>query len=118
MTNNTVGLMSGSLPFGLIHLVGRLLGKPVGVLHVIGVTAAGLLLSLAYLRFGLMFAIGVHWIWNSLCGTWVSIFGLPKNGGVQMIEGAWTTVLVLLLFVAIIYFLPGAGRITLSGNNG
>jgi uncharacterized protein len=101
-----LGLLSGSVPFGLIHLVGRLLGKPIGLWHVIGVTSAGLLLSIAYLRFGLLFVIGVHWIWNSLCGVWVSIFELPRNGGVQIIEGAWTTVLVLLVGTTIIYFFP------------
>ncbi len=110
-----LGLASGSIPFGLIHLIGRLLGKPVGLWHVLGVTAAGLLLSVAYLKFGLLFAIGVHWIWNSLCGTWVTVFGLPKYNGVQMIEGAWTTVLVLLCFTVILFFLPsGIPKINLS----
>ena len=101
-----VALAAGSVPFGLIHLVGRLLGKPVGFWHIVGVSAAGLLLSLCYLKYGLLCAIAVHWIWNSLCGFWVQVFQLPEKGGVQIFEGTWTTTLILCVFIFVIYFLP------------
>ena len=101
------GMLGGSIPFGIIHLVGRILGQPVGVFHVIGCTLAGLLLSLVYMKFGLLAAVGCHWIWNSLCGSWVKVFSLPKKGGVQIFEGAWTTCIVLIvvssLLIALIY---------------
>jgi membrane protease YdiL (CAAX protease family) len=86
-----VGLGSGSVPFGLLHLFGAVFGHPVTFQHVIGVSMAGLLLSLLYLRFGLLSAISCHWIWNVLCSQWVTVLRIPKRGGVQYIEGAWTT---------------------------
>lgn len=94
----TAGIAGGSVPFGLAHLAGRLFGQPVGFMHVIGTTLAGLLLSLVYLRYGLWAAISCHWVWNTLCGAWVRFFDIPKQGGMQVFEGAWTTSLVLLAF--------------------
>jgi membrane protease YdiL (CAAX protease family) len=52
------GLAGGSLPFGLLHIFGRLFGNPVGISLVIGTTASGLLLSILYLRFGFWAAFG------------------------------------------------------------
>lgn len=101
----TAGMIGGSVPFGLAHLAGRLQvlgGQPVGLLEVIGTTLAGLLLTLIYLRYGLWAAIGCHWAWNTLCGGWIRFLGLPKPGGVQAFEGAWTTSLVLLAVSALI----------------
>lgn len=100
------GLASGSLPFGLLHLIGRFFGSPVDALQVIGISVAGLMLSLSYLRFGLLNAIAIHWIWNSLVGTWSDIFQLPKGKGIALLEGAWTTSLVLAIFCLIFWFLP------------
>lgn len=89
------GLAAGSFPFGVLHFVGRFFGNPVTIQHAMGVSVAGLLLSLLYLRFGLFAAFGCHWIWNSLCGQWVEALSIPKPGGVQAFEGAWSTTAVL-----------------------
>ena len=40
------GLIGGSIPFGIVHLIGRIFGNPVGMSHITGVSIAGLLLSL------------------------------------------------------------------------
>ena len=99
------GLLGGSIPFGVLHIIGRIFGQPVGISHIIGVTFAGLLLSLLYLRYGLLSAIGCHWIWNSLVRFWVSILDLPKKGGIQVFEGSWTTSVVLAALCIMIYFI-------------
>ena len=92
---NWAGLFGGSVPFGVLHLVGRLFGHPIDLAHVIGVSLGGLLLAVLYLRFGLWAAVSCHWLWNTLCSTWVDVLSLPKKGGVQLFEGAWTTSAVL-----------------------
>lgn len=91
----SLGLAAGSVPFGVIHFFGILFGNPVTIQHALGVSVAGLLLSLLYLRFGLTAAVGCHWLWNTFCGSWVKALQLPKSGGVQTFEGAWTTIIVL-----------------------
>jgi len=91
------GLAGGSIPFGLLHLFGRLFGNPVDFAHVIGTTASGLLLSILYLRFGFWAAFGCHWVWNSLAVTWVRYAGVELPGGVQEFEGSVGTVLLLIL---------------------
>lgn len=100
----TAGAAGGSVPFGLAHLAGRVFGQPVGAMHVLGTTLAGLLLSLVYLRYGLWAAISCHWVWNTFCGAWIRFFGIPRLGGVQAFEGAWTTSLVLLVFSTLLAF--------------
>jgi len=93
--NTTWGVVVGSVPFGALHFFGRLFGNPVTFQHALGVSVAGLLLSLLYLRFGLVSAFGCHWVWNALCIQWVKAMSLPSHGGAQMFEGAWTTTAVL-----------------------
>jgi len=100
------GLAGGSLPFGLLHIFGRIFGNPVGVAHVIGTTASGLLLSILYLRFGFWAAFACHWIWNSLAGTWVRYAGITSRDGMQLFEGAPETVIVLVVTCAILFALP------------
>ena len=78
-----------------LQLVGRLFGHPIDLAHVIGVSLGGLLLAVLYLRLGLWAAVSCHWLWNTLCSTWVDVLSLPKKGGVQLFEGAWTTSAVL-----------------------
>jgi len=95
----TVGLIGGSVPFGIIHFVGRIFGHPVDFFHVVGVSMAGLTLSVLYLEFGLLPAVGFHWTWNFLCPQWVKVFNLPQKGGVQLLEGHWITSTVLLIVV-------------------
>ncbi len=91
------GLAGGSLPFGLLHIFGRLFGNPVGISLVIGTTASGLLLSILYLRFGFWAAFGCHWIWNSLARAWVMYAGITSRDGIQQFEGAPETVIVLVV---------------------
>lgn len=91
------GLAGGSLPFGLLHIFGRIFGNPVGVAHVIGTTVSGLLLSILYLRFGFWAAFACHWAWNSLAGTWVRYAGITSRDGMQQFEGAVATVAVLII---------------------
>jgi len=98
------GLLGGSAPFGLLHLLGRLWGTPVDLMHVLGTAMAGLLLSAVYLRWGLLPAIGVHWAWNSLCAFWVPLFGLGETGAVNF-EGAPTTVFSLTGASVLVLFL-------------
>ena len=99
------GVAAGSIPFGLIHIFGMFFGNPVTLQQVVGVSIAGGLLSLLYLRFGLISAIGCHWMWNSLCTQWVKVLGIPKQGGVQYIEGAWTTSIILgILYLLLLFF--------------
>ncbi len=97
------GLAGGSLPFGLLHIFGRIFGNPVGVAHVIGTTASGLLLSILYLRFGFWAAFGCHWIWNSLAGAWVIYAGITAQDGMQQFEGAPETVIILAIACACLF---------------
>ena len=95
-----VGMAGGSLPFGLLHVFGRLFGNEVGVSLVIGTTASGLLLSILYLRFGFWAAFACHWIWNSLARAWVMYAGITSQDGIQQFEGAPETVIVLVVACA------------------
>lgn len=97
------GLAGGSLPFGLLHIFGRIFGNPVGIAHVIGTTASGLLLSILYLRFGFWAAFGCHWVWNSLAGAWVRYAGITARDGMQQFEGAPETVIVLVVACACLF---------------
>jgi membrane protease YdiL (CAAX protease family) len=100
------GLLGGSVPFGLLHIVSRLFGQPVSVAHVLGTTIAGLLLSLLYLRFGVGAAVACHWVWNSLASAWAHYLGFAEHGGVREFEGAWQTSAVLLLLCWALYSIP------------
>ena len=99
-----VGLAGGSISFGIVHIIGRMFGNPVGISHITGVTIAGLLLSLLYMKYGLFSAIGCHWIWNSLCNPICRMFGIPDKGGTQVFEGAWTTILVYVCISSFIIY--------------
>jgi len=103
------GLAGGSLPFGLLHMFGRIFGNPVDVAHVIGTTASGLLLSILYLRFGFWSAFACHWIWNSLAGAWVRYAGITSRDGMQQFEGAPETIIVLVVACAILLAFPDRG---------
>jgi membrane protease YdiL (CAAX protease family) len=100
------GLAGGSLPFGLLHIFGRIFGNPVGIALVIGTTASGLLLSILYLRFGFWSAFGCHWIWNSLAGAWVRYAGITSRDGMQQFEGAPETVIVLVIACVCLFAFP------------
>ena len=102
------GLTGGSLPFGVLHLAGALFGQPVSFAHVIGTAAAGLFLSLIYLRWGLLGAMACHWIWNVLAGPWTVALGLEGRGGTIAFEGAWQTTVVLLALSFLVHVVPSS----------
>jgi membrane protease YdiL (CAAX protease family) len=106
MHGTWAGLAGGSVPFGLLHLFGRLFGNSVGISLVIGTTASGLLLSILYLRFGFWSAFNCHWIWNSLARSWVAYAGITTKDGIQQFEGATATVMILVI-TCIFLFLIG-----------
>lgn len=96
LSGTPAALVGGSVPFGLAHLLGRVFGQPSAPMHILAAAFAGLLFSAAYLRCGLLFAVGMHWSWNSLVRCWADLFELDSRGGVQAFEGAWTTALLTL----------------------
>jgi membrane protease YdiL (CAAX protease family) len=104
------GLLGGSVPFGVLHLLGVLFGRPPSLTHVIGVSAAGWLLSLLYLQCGLLSAVACHWVWNSLASFWFRAFQLPAKTAQIQFEGAWTTDAVLLLTCAVLHLLRPTSR--------
>jgi len=99
-----VAALGGSISFGLAHLLGRAFGRRCAPMHLLGATCAGLLFSVVYLRRGLLCAVAIHWSWNSLVRCWTDLFKLEPGRGVEVFEGAWTTVL-LTLGVAVVYLL-------------
>ena len=108
LTNPTFGLIAGSLPFGFGHLLNKFSGQSVTMEQVIGITVAGLMLSLIFLRFGLWAAIGCHYVWNALSGPWVKGMALGDQG-ISSFEGAWTTTLVLSFFFVLLFW-QGKGK--------
>ena len=98
------GLLGGSVPFGLLHLLGVFFGRPPSLTHVVGVSAAGWLLSLLYLQLGLLSAFACHWVWNSLASFWFRAFQLPAKVADIRFEGAWTTDIVLLAMCVVLHW--------------
>lgn len=105
LSGSILGCTLGSVPFGLLHLINKLMGQNISLEYIIGVTLAGLLLSLLFIKHGLWAAIGCHWIWNSLANPWIKAMNLNKTSGMSDFEGAFTTNAVLLLTIfAVIAF--------------
>jgi membrane protease YdiL (CAAX protease family) len=93
----TMGFVCGSFSFGLMHLVGNLVGKTLDIYSVLGISAGGLLLSVAYSEYGLLMAIGIHFSWNLALSAWGSVLDIGSLGGSDYVERAPSTILVLLL---------------------
>jgi len=104
MFGKTPALAVGAIPFGLIHLLSLLMGVTVTAGQIFGIIVAGLLLTLSYLRWGLLGAIGIHWMWNSLVVCWVYELRLNPQSGVSDLEGTWTTCLVLAITSGLTYW--------------
>ena len=96
------GLAAGSIPFGVLHVIGKLFGKTVTISQIFGITLAGLMLSLVYLKFGIWSSIGCHLAWNSLVGGWAQVYGIDNKEVTTSIEGSWITCVVL---IGVILFL-------------
>lgn len=91
-----IGLASGSVPFGILHLAGFLFGQSVTATQIMGISFAGLMLSLMYFRFGILGAFATHLTWNALVGGWINVYGLTDSGAaVSALEGSWVTCVVL-----------------------
>jgi membrane protease YdiL (CAAX protease family) len=96
-----IALLLGSIPFGLLHLIGIFFGQPVGVLQVIGISLGGLLLSYTYIEWGLGAVVGLHLIWNTFSVQWSEAFGIDIKSGPAQIEGSISTIIVLALICLI-----------------
>lgn len=97
-----MGLAAGSIPFGILHLVGIFFGATVTLAQVIGISLAGLMLSLVYLRYGILGSFTCHLIWNSTVELWNKVYGINDKTTVSAIEGSWTTCIVLLVMCALL----------------
>lgn len=93
----TAGLAAGSAPFGILHVFGRLFGNPVTASQVLGISLAGLMLSLVYLKFGILGAFACHLTWNSLVSGWIKVYGLTDKAAISSLEGSWVTCIALAL---------------------
>jgi membrane protease YdiL (CAAX protease family) len=100
-----IALILGSIPFGLLHLIGIFFGQPVGMLQVIGISLGGLLLSYTYIEWGLGAVVGLHLIWNTFSVQWSEAFGIDIKSGPAQIEGSFSTIVILALtcLIFIIY---------------
>lgn len=102
-----VGLLGGSVPFGLLHLAGVAVGRVPSAAHVVGVSAGGWLLSLVYLRWGLLAAAALHWAWNSLASNWARATQLKS---LDTFEGLWTTVAGLVVLSVALHVQQSSSR--------
>lgn len=93
---NIAAATMGSVCFGLAHIGGRLLGRPVVAMHIFSASLAGLFLALLYLKAGWLACLGWHWAWNSLARSWMNSLQLGRDAALQHFESAWTTMMVLL----------------------
>jgi membrane protease YdiL (CAAX protease family) len=99
----TIGLAAGSVPFGVIHIIGIFFGKTITIAQILGISLAGLMLSLMYLRFGLMGAVSCHLMWNAFVPGWAKVYGLENKNTVGLIEGSWLTCSILLIVSIVLY---------------
>ncbi len=90
-----VGLAAGSITFGVLHVVGIFFGNSVTVSQILGISLAGLMLSLVYLRFGILGSFACHLMWNSLVSGWIKVYGITDKDAVSTLEGSWVTCFVL-----------------------
>lgn len=100
----TFGLASGSIPFGVIHIVGAFFGKTVSIAQIVGISLAGLMLSLMYLRFGLLGAISSHLMWNTFVAGWQKVYAVEDENIVSYIEGSWITCCILVVVCVFLYW--------------
>lgn len=97
-------LASGSVPFGILHLAGLLFGQSVTTSQIFGIGLAGLMLSLMYLRFGILGAFATHLTWNALVSGWINVYGVTNKAAVvSALEGSWITCLLLALACTLLY---------------
>ncbi len=104
MFGQTFGLASGSVPFGVIHVIGVFFGKTITFAQILGISLAGLMLSLVYLRFGLIGAASCHLMWNAFIPGWAKVYGAESKNMVSLIEGSWITCSLLLVACLFLYF--------------
>jgi membrane protease YdiL (CAAX protease family) len=106
MFGTKYSLLAGSVPFGLLHFLGRLFGNPANLQQVLGASLGGLLLSIIYVRYGgLLACVACHWIWNTMGEQWVKVYALNPKLGASTFEGAWTTAAVLVVACGVLLLL-------------
>lgn len=98
------GVAAGSIPFGIIHILGSFFGQSVTFYQIVGISLAGAMLSLMYLRFGLLASFACHLVWNSFVGGWIKVYGITDKSAISAFEGSWITCLVLLICCAALSF--------------
>jgi membrane protease YdiL (CAAX protease family) len=82
--------LGGSVPFALMHFWSGWFSWR----HLVCISSAGLMLSAAYLEYGLLAAIDAHFTWNVLTRLLIESLNWPV--GTSVLEGAWTTTFIML----------------------
>jgi membrane protease YdiL (CAAX protease family) len=100
------GLVIGSVPFGVIHVIRVLFGKKVTFSQILGISLAGLMLSLMYFRFGLIAAIVSHLMWNAIVLGWGQVYQIDNKHLENNIEGSWSTCLILFIASLTLFISP------------
>ena len=107
--STNIGIIAGSLPFGLLHILGSFFGKTITLASIFGISLAGLMLSLMYLRFGLLGSMSCHLMWNALVLGWEKVYGAETKNIADQIEGSWITCLIFVAVCICLYY-PFRGR--------
>lgn len=89
------GLLAGSAPFGLLHLLGSFFGQKRNASQILGITLAGFMLTLVYLNFGVIAAFICHLVWNSTVDGWAQAYDTNSKETTNDIEGSWLTCAIL-----------------------
>lgn len=92
------GLLAGSLPFGVLHLLNFMSGQEVIWEYIVGTAIAGLYLSLVFMNYGLVAAIVAHYSWNVLAATSAQLYSFKQ----EQLEGGTGTLILLLLSSAVL----------------
>lgn len=98
--------------FGLIHMANYFIGNSsaLDVSYILGMTAGGMLLGSFYIRFGLISAMLLHWLWNSQ-------MGLSLSNGKSLTQFAESSNLVSIILIVIslaVEFVPSKQNLAQS----
>ena len=104
LAGNAWGIAAGSIPFGILHLLGVLFGNTVTISQIFGISFAGMMLSLVYVNFGVCGAFACHLVWNSLVTGWIKVYGIEDKAAISSLEGSWVTCTALLITSILLAF--------------
>lgn len=96
------GLIAGTIPFGILHLLNFNSGAGIQWDYIIGTSVAGFYLSVVFLKMNLGAAILAHYSWNVLASVFSVLWQIPQ----ERIEGAWSTLILLMIFSVGILLMP------------